>query len=362
MEFGIVGLPFVGKTTLFNALTQAHAETGHYAAGQQANRAVVRVSDPRLERLAETFRPKQVTPTTITYVDTGGLVPGAFQRGTMTPQFLATLRTMDALVHVVRGFEDAAVPHEHGSVDPKRDLALLETELLLADLQVAESRLERLNRELRVKKDAELQRERETLERCRSALEAGRPLREVDLSPEEERLIRGFQFLTRKPMLIVLNVGEEEAAQEGALLERLGLEERPRVRALVLSAQVEMELAELPDEEALAFREDLGLPPESALERVIRESYALLDVITFFTVNEREARAWTIPRGATALEAAGTIHSDMARGFIRAEVIPWDELVQLGSYAHAREAGKLRLEGKEYPVQDGEVLLIRFNV
>ena len=357
MEFGILGLELAGKSTLFALLT-GHAATAAHGK-REAHRGVALVPDQRLTRLAALFSPRKTTPATVQFVD----VPSVTKGGSASLN-LPELRTMDGLAVVVRGFASDAVPHPEGDVDPARDLELLETELLLADLAVADARLERLGRELGKRKAAELEAERAALEKCRPALASGTPLREVELSADEARLLKGFTFLTRKPLLVVLNVGEEAAADLAGAPARAGLGAflgRPRVAVCPLCATLEEEIARLAPADQAEFLRDLGLP-DRALDRVLHAAYALLGLISFLTVGEDECRAWSIPAGTPAVRAAGAIHSDLEKGFIRAEVVPWQELLDAGSLATCRQRGTLRLEGKEYVVQDGDVVTIRFNV
>ncbi|RKY02191.1 redox-regulated ATPase YchF [Candidatus Poribacteria bacterium] len=363
MQVGIVGLPYVGKTTVFNALTGAGAETGGFSAKKSANVAAVKVPDERVWLLGEkVFKSPKITPATIEYLDFVGISRGSVERGELDRALLGQLRDVDEIVHVVRAFRDESVPHVEGSVDPVRDIESLELELILADAQVVENRLSTLRKEIQAKKDPALERERDLLERCREALENEVPLRELEFSPEEERISRGFGFLTRKPMLIVLNIGEDQLEEAEELMGEIErFTSRPGCAAIPICAKLEEEIAQLEEDEAEEFLREMGLG-ESALNRMIKASYELLDLITFFTGNERETRAWTARRGTTAVKAAGMIHSDMERGFIRAEVINWRDLLECGSYSKARQEGKLRIEGKDYVVQDGDVLLIRFNV
>ena len=352
MQLGLVGLPQSGKTTVFNALTGSHLPltmTGHRF---EVHTAVVDVPDPRVDALAKRFGSRKRTYARVTYADIAGL---SGQAGGELPGPLRNLLgQMDALVHVVRAFDNPQAPHPAGTVDPARDVAALDQELLLHDLLTVEHRLARLTEErqkgARPKED--IARERALFERLRAALEAGQPLRALDFTPEEERLLAGFGLLTRKPMLILLNIGDDD---EPPTLDA----PFPRTRVAALRGRLEMELTQMDPDDAAYFRQEYGLT-ESALERVVRVSYDLLERITFYTVGEKEARAWPLPRGSTALDAAAAIHTDLARGFIRAEVIPYDELMALGDWAAARAAGKIRLEGKDYRVQDGDVVLIRF--
>jgi hypothetical protein len=365
MDVGIIGLAQAGKTTVFNAVTRGKAQTG-FGAAHEPNIGVVKVPDPRLDTLAAMFRPKKVTPAEIRYVD----FPPAgahFGKGEGPGgAFLNEVRRVDALMHVVRAFHNPAVPHPEGTIDPARDIATLELELAFADLAVIERRLERLEAELRAVRAGERgagERERALLTRLKAALEAERPLRALDLSDEEERLIAGFRFLTRKPMLILLNVGEEDIAHREAIeAEYRARFAGPRTDVAALCGKLEMELLELPHEEAAEYRRHLGLGDETGLNRAIRLSYRLLGLISFFTVGPDECRAWTVEAGATAQRAAGKIHSDMERGFIRAEVIHYEDLAAAGSEAEARRRGLMRTEGKGYIVQDGDVLHILFNV
>ncbi|MFQ6040417.1 MAG: redox-regulated ATPase YchF [Candidatus Poribacteria bacterium] len=362
MQIGVVGMPYVGKTTLFNALTKSKAETGNYAGRMAANIGDVKVPDERLEPLAAIFKPKRIVSSSIEYIDVAGMAKGVIEKGRMDANLLAALRNVNALAHVVRVFEDDNVPHVDGAIDPKRDIENLNIELALADLQIIEKRLERLGRELRAAKTPNLVHERELLEKFRDLLESNIPLRETEISADEELMIRGYQFLTQKPLLLILNIGEEQIGDGDSLLEQLSeFAQKPNTKALAVCAQLEMEIAELEDEDAAVFREDLGLK-ESAMARVIHLSYELLSLITFFTGGDNEVRAWTTKRGTTALSAAGMIHSDMERGFIRAETIQADDLIRCGSLAKAKKAGLLRLEGKEYLVQDKDFLTIRFSV
>ena len=362
MKIGIVGLPYVGKTSLFNALTQSEAETGTYAAKKGGNVGSVKVPDERLTALAAVFSPKRVTPTSIDYMDVPGVSKGDIVRAGLEASVIAELREVDALVHIVRVFEDDVVPHVDGDVDPKRDIGTIDTELAFADMGIIDSRLDRLSRELRTQKLPALEHERAVLERCKDALEEGTALREVSLSLEDERAIRGYGFLTQKPLLLVLNISEDgldRAADIHASFAEYAQEQH--IEIITLSARLEMELGQLDAADAEIFRAEMGLN-ESALARVIDASYRALGLITFFTVVSDELRAWTLKDGMTALDAADAIHTDMARGFIRAETIHWTDLVDCGSLTKARDNGLLRLEGKDYPVLDGDVLTIRFNV
>jgi GTP-binding protein YchF len=357
MHLGIIGPAQSGKTTLFRAATGATPTSG---AG--ALRAVVKVPDPRLSALAELVHPRKIVPAEVEYLDWGGVATDPTQAADLESKIPAEIRACDALVAVLRAFRSDVVAHPRGSVDAPRDLSDLQTALVLADLTTVETRLERLDRTLKVKKDPVLEAEQKALARCRAHLESERPLRALDLSREEQQRLRGFGFLTVKPLLLVLNVGEEELPDAPAL----EADWQARLRAdgcavVALCAQIEMEIAQLADLERAAFLADMKIA-EPALGRMIRASYGLLGLISYFTAGEPEVRAWTIPEGATAVEAADVIHSDIARGFIRAEVIPYADYIAHRGVAGAKHAGRFRLEGKDYVVRDGDVIYFRFNV
>ena len=366
MQIAIVGLAGCGKTTVFNTLTRGHAETGGYG-GLQLNVGVVKVPDERLDKLAAVFKPRKIVHADVTYVDLPA--PPASSEGhvgaeELPAEHLARLRDSDALIHVVRAWDSAAHPHPAGSVDPARDLENLDLEFMLADLAMVDRRLERLKGSGRHGTPAEREaneREEAILVRLKPALEAGRPIRDVALDADEEKALRGFRFLTQKPVLVLLNVGEGELAGAPALVERVkGGYDHRHAMVDALSAKIEMELGELEPEEAAVFMEELGLA-ESALDRVIRLSYRLVGLISFLTAGPDEVRAWPIPDGSNAVDAAGAIHTDLARGFIRAETIAYEELLELGSIAEAKKHGKVRSEGKTYRVRDGDVVEILFS-
>ncbi len=361
METGIVGLPLSGKTTLFNLLTRSSAETGFTPGKKAVNLGISRVPDPRLDRLSEIWNPKKTTPATIRYVDVAGVERAAGREG-LSGEALTHLKNTDALLVVVRAFDSDEVPHPAGSVDPLRDLQELDGEFLLSDLIIVENRLERIARQMKGKADRDLVLEKELLERCREVLEADRPLRDEAFRPDEDKVLRGFQFLTRKPLVIALNLGEDDLARAGAFVGPVaGRWDGPSVVTTHLCATIEQEISELSAEDARAFLDDLGIET-AATDRIIRATYGLLGLISFFTMGEDECRAWTVRKGARAPEAAGTIHTDLERGFIRAEVVPYDAFVAAGSLAACRDQGVLRVEGKEYEVRDGDILNIRFNV
>ena len=366
MQIAIVGLAGSGKTTVFNTLTRGHAETGGFG-GVTLNVGVVKVPDARLDRLAEIFKPKKVIQADVTYADLPA--PPASTEGhvgteELPADHLARLRDSDALLHVVRAFENAAHPHPDGSVDPARDLERLDLEFVLADLSMTERRLERLEGSGRHGTSAEreaAEREGVVLARIHEGLQAGRPIRDIGLDVDDEKAIRGFRFLSQKPVLVLLNVGEGDLATTPALVERIAAGYQHQ-DALVdaLSARIEMELGELEPDEAAVFMEELGIA-ESGLDRVIGLSYRLLGLISFLTAGPDEVRAWPVRGGSTAVDAAGAIHTDLAKGFIRAETVSYEDLVTLGSMAEARKHGKLRSEGKTYQVHDGDVLEILFS-
>jgi GTP-binding protein YchF len=355
MKTAIIGLPMTGKTSLFTILTGVHQETRIGATAVRAG--VAKVPDPRLDDLARIFEPPKITHAVVEYLD----MPPISKENLRDPQYLAGLRVVDAFAHVLRLFEDETIPHEKGSVAPLRDLEDVEMELALSDFQVVEKRLERLEKDRKKIKNPELDREFELLEKCKAQLEANRPLREMPLDAEGEKRIRGFQFLSQKPMLYVLNIGEADAARMHEIEReyREGpLAGRPNTEVTAVCGKVEAELAELPPAEQQEYLASYGLK-ESGLERIITATYALLGLMSFLTAGETEVRAWTVPRNSTAVKAAGAIHSDFEKKFIRAEVVNWKALVDHAGYPGVREKGLLRLEGKEYIVKDGDVLVIR---
>jgi GTP-binding protein YchF len=366
MQIAIVGLAGAGKTTVFNTLTRGHAETGGFG-GLELHVGVVKVPDERLDRLAEIFKPKKVVHADVTYVDLPAPPPSSEGRvgaEELPAEHLARLRESDALLHVVRTFEDDAHPHPEGSIDARRDLDRLDFEFVIADLALVDRRLERLKTSGRHGSPAEREsneREEAVLVRLKEALEAGRPIRDVELDDGEEKAVRGFRFLTQKPVLVLVNVSEGDLPRAGQLVDAAaaGYDHR---EAMVdsLSARIEMELGELEADEAAVFMEELGIA-ESSLDRVIGLSYRLLGLISFLTAGPDEVRAWPIRDGSTAVDAAGAIHTDLAKGFIRAETVSYDDLLALGSIAEARKAGKLRSEGKTYRVRDGDVVEILFS-
>jgi GTP-binding protein YchF len=362
MHIAIIGLPNSTKTTVFNALTRGHLDTAAFTSGQfEVHSAIIDVPDPRVDLLSAMFTPRKTTYAKVTYADIAGLAKGVSEGGLSGP-LLNTISQSDALLHVVRAFEDPDVAHIEGSVDPRRDVAIVDEELLLLDLLTAERRVERLQAQLRKGGDkqqkAAYEAELELFTRLYETLDHGAPLRDTDLNPAQLKMLRNYGLLTLKPMLIVLNVGDSPPDDA---MQALRDYHHRHTTVATLQGRLEMELAQMPREEAAEFLAGYGIS-EPGLNRIIRRSYTLLGLHSFFTVGEDEVRAWTIPVGANAVEAAGAIHSDLARGFIRAEVISYDALVEAGSLTAARHKGLLRLEGKEYVVQNGDILNIRFNV
>ena len=359
LRAGLIGFPSSGKTALFQLLTSAR-EAPRPAGRQEANVGVSRVPDERLDKLTALFKPKKHTPAIVEFADMGGT--GGGKTGAAALLDVAPFRNADALLHVVRMFRDPSIPHAAGSVDPARDVRTMEEEVILADLGVVERRLERLERDLKkAAGNAELKKEQELLIAARALLEQGKALRTMELAPEDSRRLRGFQFLSAKPLLIVLNLDEADLPQADRAVELAGIQEYVQggnTRAVPICAKIELEIAQLDPADAAAFMSDLGLH-ESGLDRVIRASYELLGYISFFTVGEDETRAWSIPRGTNAQNAGGEIHTDIQRGFIRAEVVRYEHLIARGTLAACRDNGELRLEGKEYVVVDGDVINFR---
>lgn len=357
MKIGIVGLPKSGKTTIYSLLIQGSKSPPP----GEPHVGVVKVPDPRLDYLARLFQPKKVTSATVEFHDFLGLTKGAGKGEGLGGQYISQLRLMDALLEVVRAFEDSRIPHPEGSLNPLRDVAALEAEFLFADLEVVVKRLERIEEAFRKGKKEEYLQERDILQRCKEKLEADVPLRDVEFAEEERRLLRGFQFLTSKPLILLVNRGEELVKESPAFAKLKGLAAHRGTSLLELNGKVELELAELSPEEAEEFRREMGLP-EAGRPRLIQACYELLSLITFYTFVGEEVRAWTIPKGTSALKAAGTIHTDMERGFIKAEVLNFKDLKESGSLAAAKKKGLLHLEGKDYLVADGDLLTIRFHV
>jgi GTP-binding protein YchF len=357
MKTAIIGLPMVGKTSLFTILTGVHeaARVGTL----EARVGITKVPDARVDALARLYQPPKITYATVEYLD----FPSISKEALRDPSYLASLRVVDALAHVLRVFESDTVPHEKGSVDPLRDFEDVETELILSDLVVIEKRMERVDKDRKKIKSPDLDQEFALLERLKAELEANRPLRGLEFNAEEEKRIRGFQFLSQKPMLCVLNLGEKDAPRLHEVEEeyRKGpFAGRKNTAVTAICGQIEAELAELNPEEAKELLASYGLQ-ESGMERLIAATYSLLGLMSFLTAGETEVRAWTIPINSKAVHAAGAIHSDFEKKFIRAEVVNWQALIEHGGYSGVRDKGLLRLEGKDYIVKDGDVLVIRHS-
>ncbi len=365
MKLGIVGLPNVGKSTLFNALTKAGAESANYPfCTIDPNVGIVPVPDFRLKLLTDLYHSRKTTPAVVEFVDIAGLVKGASKGEGLGNQFLSNIREVDAIVHVVRCFEDANVVHVDGSVDPARDIETINLELLFSDLEILERRISKTAKGAR--NDKALARELALLERLKAHLEDGKPAKSFEAADEDEEvLLHSLNMLTGKPVIYAANVAEDELADDAASNPFVGqvrtFAAAEGSEVFVICAQIEQEIAELDDEEKKLFLEDLGLS-ESGLEKLIKASYQLLGLISYLTAGEQETRAWTIKRGTKAPQAAGKIHSDFERGFIRAEVVNYQDLLDAGTYAGAKEKGLVGLEGKDYVVKDGDVILFRFNV
>ena len=365
MKLGIVGLPNVGKTTLFNALTNADAESANYPYSTlSANVGVVQVPDRRLDYLTKMHSPKKTTPASIEFVDIAGLARGASRGEGLGNKFLSYIRMTDAIIHVVRCFDDPDVAHVEGGADPARDIEIIDLELILADVEMVQRRIEKSAKA--AKGDKKFLREAALFEKLLAHLDGGQPARSMEASPEDMEIIRTSELISLKPVIYVANMGEQEFSSSErennayckAVMEHA---EREGSGALAICAKTEQEIAGLPDEEKALFLEDLGID-ESGLGRLIRQSYSLLGLISFLTAGADEVRAWTITAGTKAPRAAGKIHSDFERGFIRAEIVSFDDLESAGSMAAAKEAGRVRLEGKEYVMRDGDVVNYRFNV
>jgi ribosome-binding ATPase len=360
MKTGIIGLPQVGKTSLFGILTKAHLSEAAYSNPREAHIGVAKVPDERLDKLADLYHPKKLTHASVEYVDVGAIGQEALKES----GYIGHLRNVDALAHVVRAFDDPSIPHV-GAIDPLRDIKNVDFDLMVSDLGQIEKRMERVEKDLKKMKTAELEKEFDLLKRAKAHLETERPLREMEMTPEDKKRLKGFMFLSEKPILYVLNVSEstelgkdlEQAAKKYNLTD---VAARPNAGAAAICGKVEAELAQMSDEDAAEFLSSYGLH-ESGLTRLIRDTYRLLGLISFLTAGEDECRAWTIPVNTRAVDAAGTIHSDLAKHFIRAETIRWDQLLEAGSEAVARSKGTLRLEGKDYIVQDGDVMHIRHS-
>ena len=359
MQLGIVGLPFSGKSTLFQAVTRTHLDPAA-SAKPDAHLGIVKVPDERLDRCSALFSPKSTVHATIEFVDVAGLKKGASGTTQFTTSFLSAVKNNDALIQVVRLFRNDAVPHPDGSIDPLRDVATFETEFILADMAVLESRIEKIHKQIGRMQDDQMKRELPVLEKCLALLQGEKPLRNEDLSTEELHLLKAYQLLSLKPMLIALSLDESQQPILDDEVSRVAAAKAGlRTRVVAFFGKIDMEMSELSSDEARIFMDEYGIR-ESALDTLIREAYALLGLQSFLTVGEDECRAWTIRTGMSAQEAAGVIHSDFVSKFIRAEVVQYDDFIAAGgSFAKAKEAGHWRLEGKSYVVRDGDIMNIR---
>lgn len=359
MQIGIVGLPYAGKTTIFSTLLRHKSSDGSHHK-TEAERGVVKVPDERLDRLTAMFNPKRKINTTIEYLKVQGFDSGAEKPQGLPAQFIANVKNVDAILLVVRAFENDLAPHPLGRVDAAKDIEFINAEFWLSDMAIVETRVERLEKSIKKTHLEAEQRELELMNRCKAHLEQERPLREMALSAEDEKLLRTYQFLTAKPLLYVLNIAESKIAQAAEEEKKIAKFLTPKCAITSLSAEIEKEISELSTEDAQVFMQDLGIT-EPALNKLIRVSYELLGLISFFTVGEDECRSWTIRSNTKAPQAAGAIHSDLERGFIRAETVHYADLISLGSMHACKEKGVLRLEGKEYVVKDGDILNIRHS-
>ncbi len=366
VDIGIIGLSQSGRTTIFNGLTRGKVDTGSHAPkGLAPHIGIARVPEPRLQILADMLKPKRVVPAEIRYIDVGASVKDLVKDETISGQLLSQLSQVDALINVVRAFTDEKIPHIEGSLDVARDIATMDLELTFSDLTIIERRLQRMELSLKGAKPSERQgllQEQEMLMKIKSDLEKDVPIRELRLTTDEARMISNYQFLTAKPLLIVVNIGEDQIPEAESLEAELSAKySRPHSGVITVCGKLEMELSQLDNSAAEEFRADFGLT-EFGLDRITKSAYELLGIISFFTTASSEVKVWSIQNGTSALKAAGKIHSDMERGFIRAEVISYHDLVKSGSLAEARKKGLLRLEGKNYTVQEGDVITFLFNV
>lgn len=367
MKAGIIGLIEVGKTTLFNALTHGSVPVAAFGGHRpEANVGVIAVPDTRFNRLVEVYKPKKVSPASMEVIDGAAPIGVEQHKDTFGTDFFAGIRAVSALIHVVRAFQNPALPEMEGGLNPLRDVKKVNDELMFADLQLVETRLERLDKGLRNRKvdpNSPQAFERDLMVKIQAQLEAERPLKELEFSPDETRLMKSFDFLTLKPMIIVANLGEDHTPESdeellSGLREYCSLE---KLELIELVASVEAEVAQLPAEEEIEYLQAMGID-EPARDKVVQSAYRALGLISFFTAGEDEVRAWTIRKGEKAVDAAGEIHSDLARGFIRAEIVSWEDFLKAGSFEAAKSEGLMRLEGKDYVMQDGDIMVVRFKV
>jgi GTP-binding protein YchF len=362
LTFGIIGLPQSGKTTIFNAISGAHAAVGDYSTSKKANVSVVKVPDDRLQRIAAIFKPKRIVNAEIEYVDIAGLTKDASSDRKKEAAYIHAIRQTDALLQVVRCFENPNVPHPDGPVDPARDIIAVDSELILADLVTIETRMEKIARTMKVAKKEQEAAEYKILERLKGVLESESPLRSIEIARDDLAAVSSYGFLTLKPMLYILNLDEKQVPTRAQMESEFArLAETPQSGVASICASLQMDIAEFDESEREEFMKELGLD-EKASDIIVKKSFELLGMISFLTGNENEVHSWQIRKGATAHEAAGAVHSDIQRGFIKAEVVRFEDLDRLGSWARARHEGKLALHGKDYVVADGDVILFMFNV